>query len=220
MCSNNGRHYCQSFCVVPIFTSLQGIVFSLPDLRVAEKPACLSSRGADEQTVKGLFGSPRGLLGNGRRSCGREYFSVRGLVKVTSSPLLALLGFEGLVFSFRAPPSYGWFLRVQPAVKIQAPPMLSRESWFFHYWHPPVWLKSFRSHLLELWTYKRKILTNAEFMVMTLTQHVFWSCRMCREQSICEEPQKAYSYNNNVSYYMYAFYLIFNKWNVKTWFNG
>lgn len=118
--------------------------------------SCLSSGGADEQTVKGLFGSPRGLLGNGGRSCGREYFCVRGLVKVTSSPLLALLGFEGLVFRFRALPSYGWFLHVQPAVKIQAPPMLSRESWFFHYGHPPVWLKSFRSHLLELWTYKQK----------------------------------------------------------------
>lgn len=69
--------------------------------------SCLSNRGADEQTVKGLFGSPRGLPGNGGRSCGREYFCVRGLVKVTSSPLLALLGFEGLVFSFRALPSYG-----------------------------------------------------------------------------------------------------------------
>jgi len=90
--------------------------------------SCLSSGGADEQTVKGLFGSPRGMLGNGRLSCGREYFCVRGLVKVTSSPLLALLGFEGLVFSFRALPSYGCFQHVQPAVKIQAPPMLSRES--------------------------------------------------------------------------------------------
>ncbi len=39
-----------------------------------KKPACLSSRGADEQTVKGLFGSPRGLLGNGGRSCGRRVF--------------------------------------------------------------------------------------------------------------------------------------------------
>lgn len=83
------------------------------DCRISERQknqhgwSCLSSGGADEQTVKGLFGSPRGLLGNGERSCGREYFCVRGLVKVTSSPLLALLGFEGLVFSFGAPPSYG-----------------------------------------------------------------------------------------------------------------
>lgn len=133
------------------------------DCRISEQQknqhgwSCLSSGGADEQTVKGLFGSPRGMLDNGRLSCGREYFCVRGLVKVASSPLLALLGFEGLVFSFRALPSYGWFQHVQPAVKIQAPPMLSRESWFFHYWHPPMWLKCFRSHLWELWTYNRRL---------------------------------------------------------------
>ncbi len=216
MCSNNGRHYCQSFCVVPIFTSLQGIVFSLPDLRVAEKPACLSSRGADEQTVKGLFGSPRGLLGNGGRSCGREYFCVRGLVKVTSSPLLALLGFESLVFSFRAPPSYGWFLRVQPAVKIQAPPMLSRESWFFHYWHPPVWLKSFRSHLLELWTYKWKFwLTlnlwswpnTTRFLVMP---HAPWTKHLWR-------ASKGLIHTTIMCHIICTlfYFKIFNKWNVK-----
>lgn len=69
------------------------------DCRISEQQknqhgwSCLSSGGADEQTVKGLFGSPRGLLGNGGLSCGRDYFCVRGLVKVTSYPLLALLGF-------------------------------------------------------------------------------------------------------------------------------
>lgn len=144
-----------------LFLPLSGELYL--DCRISEQQknqhglSCLSSRGADEQTVKGLSGSPRGLLGNGGLSCGREYFCVRGLVKVTSSPLLALLGFEGLVFSFRALPSYGWFQHVQPAVKIQAPPMLSRESWFFHYWHPPVWLKCFKSHLWELWTYNRRL---------------------------------------------------------------